>query len=666
MATYFTDFSEYASNASPSDWTKQGYQGFTAWNVREKAGTISGKCLEFTNTWISTAALTWNDIDADANRANIEVLIRFRSTAHSDDQVRLLLRASGIGSSLTGYALAFPTLGKLQLFSHVSGAPAEIGNIAWTMADNTWYWVRFRANGTSIQARVWNDGSAEPSTWDISVTNSAVSAAGQTGIWAYGTAGTRDVDYYSVGTNGDTAPGIALADTEPPVPGSVTVAATGADELTINVGAGSDNVAVTSRTLQVFSDSARTTQVGTDVEASVGDNTVSGLSEATQYWVRVIYADAAANTAWGEATGTTLDVTDPTPGTVTVTGLNDTQLNVAVGAGSDNVAVTSRTLQVFSDAGRTVQVGTDIAADAGDNTVSGLTAETTYYVTVIYADAAGNTASVDASGATMGDCWVRVAQMPLEVDYTIPSAALLAQAAVEVDLTGTTSVQIAHAIVEIDYVLATDDGGGDGGGGTPNDGTTVPFAQDEEIILGYDPQKHRIGLAVSYAVDEVVKHDLYTFDNEAGGWGRIEPATDAYDFDTVTCRATAERDADAHLLFGNAAGQSLRVFDPDNAPVSWEWRSKEATGADFGGFAKTFQFTGLRVDWHKADPTLAGSVTATVFIDGKPMPALNIAEQTSRTYVLGPRASGHRCSVALEGVNAEVTALRYSLAEARN
>jgi hypothetical protein len=331
------------------------------------------------------------------------------------------------------------------------------------------------------------------------------------------------------------------------------------------------------------------------------------------------------------------------------------------------VAVTGRTLKVYSDSGRTAQVGTDIAASVGDNTVSGLTVETTSYITVIYADAAGNTASVNAEGATLGDCWIRVAQAALEVDYTIPSAALIAQSVVEVDLTGTTSAQVAHAIVEIDYVLGTDDDGGtDGGGGTPNDGTTVPFAQDEEIILGYDPQKHRIGLAVSYAVDETVKHDIYAFDNENGGWGRLQPTTDAYDFDTVTCRATAERDADAHLLFGNAQGQSLRVFDPDNDPVSWEWRSKEVTGADFGGFAKTFQFTGLRVDWHKADPTLAGSVTATVFVDGKPMPALTIAEQTSRTYVLGPRATGHRCSVALEGVNAEVTALRYSLAEARN
>lgn len=451
-----------------------------------------------------------------------------------------------------------------------------------------------------------------------------------------------------------------------PTPGTVTVTGTDFDEITVNVGAGSDNVAVTSRTLKVYSDSGRTSQVGTNISASVGNNVVTGLTTGTTYYVRVVYADAAGNTANADASGSTLaDTTAPTPGTVTVTGLNDTQLNVAVGAGSDNVAVVSRTLQVFSDAGRTAQVGTDIAASVGDNTVSGLAAETTYYVRVTYADAAGNTASVDAEGATLGDCWIRVAQMPLEVDYTIPSAALIAQAAVEVDLTGTTSVQIAHAVVEIDYVLGTDDDGGDGGG-TPNDGTTVPPHVDEEIILGYDPQKHRIGLAVSYAVDSVVKHDLYAFDNEAGGWGRIEPTTNDWDFDTVTCRATAERDADAHLLFGNAAGQSLRVFDPDNAPVSWEWRSKEATGADFGGFAKTFQFTGLRVDWHRANPALAGSVTATVFIDGKPMPALNIAEQTSRTYVLGPRATGHRCSVALEGVNAEVTALRYSLAEARN
>lgn len=134
-----------------------------------------------------------------------------------------------------------------------------------------------------------------------------------------------------------------IPDTEAPTPGAVTVTGTDSDKLTINVGAGSDNVGVTSRTLRVYSDAGRTTQVGSDVEATVGDNVVTGLSAATTYYVRVVYADAAANTANADATGATLgaaqarvdqlfaDVADFEPSAAEIHGL---ELHIADGGDS--------------------------------------------------------------------------------------------------------------------------------------------------------------------------------------------------------------------------------------------------------------------------------------------------------------------------------------------
>ena len=43
-------------------------------------------------------------------------------------------------------------------------------------------WIRLRATGSTIQYRIWTDGQAEPTTWRATVTDTSVTAAGQTHI----------------------------------------------------------------------------------------------------------------------------------------------------------------------------------------------------------------------------------------------------------------------------------------------------------------------------------------------------------------------------------------------------------------------------------------------------------------------------------------------------
>jgi hypothetical protein len=40
-------------------------------------------------------------------------------------------------------------------------------------------WMRLRVSGSTIQYKIWLDGQVEPSTWRASVTDTAVTAAGQ-------------------------------------------------------------------------------------------------------------------------------------------------------------------------------------------------------------------------------------------------------------------------------------------------------------------------------------------------------------------------------------------------------------------------------------------------------------------------------------------------------
>ena len=39
-------------------------------------------------------------------------------------------------------------------------------------------WLRFRVQGNTINAKVWTDGTTEPTTWELNTTNSAITAAG--------------------------------------------------------------------------------------------------------------------------------------------------------------------------------------------------------------------------------------------------------------------------------------------------------------------------------------------------------------------------------------------------------------------------------------------------------------------------------------------------------
>lgn len=210
MTTYSTSFDSYTADAQPSDWTARWVTADNSWLVRSKAGVEGGKVLENTATVAGRHMLSWDTIDADANRANCEILARFRiSASPTTDQIRLTVRGSGAAGAETGYSLLFTnSANSLRLHKFVAGVSTVIGSsISFTPVLSTWYWARLRANGTTIQFKLWTEGNGEPSTWTDTATDSSISAAGWVGVGG-GTnvGGTRDFDHFSVGTNGDTAP----------------------------------------------------------------------------------------------------------------------------------------------------------------------------------------------------------------------------------------------------------------------------------------------------------------------------------------------------------------------------------------------------------------------------------------------------------------------------
>lgn len=215
MTQYFTDFSEYTADAQPSDWTSR-WHAPTSWNVIDSAGATGGKLLRVSKSTLSRTAVTWNEVDADPNRATAEVLMRLSISSQVSSAYYLgpASRVAGAVGEETGYYGPLVTAsfnGRNAIGKYDAGSPTEIAvqNAEWTA--ETFYWIRFQVSGTALRMRRWaGTVGDEPATWNLDTTDAAVSAAGAVGF--IGVADTTyDVDLIGVGTDGDPAPSEAVS-----------------------------------------------------------------------------------------------------------------------------------------------------------------------------------------------------------------------------------------------------------------------------------------------------------------------------------------------------------------------------------------------------------------------------------------------------------------------
>jgi len=217
MAQYFTDFSEYATGSgAPSGWTGRWVATNITYSIVEDAGVTGGKHLRLVRTSSGRSLLSWDVIDADADRATVEVLARVRrAEVGSDNNGGMVVRGSGAAGSETGYVgdpicRATPSTNRVRINEYASGTFGQLANAINTWSTNTWYWTRWQASGTALKIRRWAGAIGdEPGTWDVETTDATTSAAGWVGAFLFFT-GTFDFDVFGVGTNGDAAPSEAV------------------------------------------------------------------------------------------------------------------------------------------------------------------------------------------------------------------------------------------------------------------------------------------------------------------------------------------------------------------------------------------------------------------------------------------------------------------------
>lgn len=222
MAQFFTDFSDSTLGAFPTGWTDR--LNGDVFTVEEVIGAAGDKVLRKPATGGGTnRVITFNAFDAETalNRATVETVTRFRVVSGDIDMsvsaVRALLTANPSRYDV-GYGNATErriTRGGDVGFAVIAASAGGVPDIS-----TSWWWCRAQAVGTSpttLRARFWLDGDAEPGTWAFDTTDAtaALQEAGLVGLSPFGI-GVYEYDLFGVGTGGDAAP------TEAPAVGGPT------------------------------------------------------------------------------------------------------------------------------------------------------------------------------------------------------------------------------------------------------------------------------------------------------------------------------------------------------------------------------------------------------------------------------------------------------------
>ncbi len=206
MGHHITDFREHRRGLSPADWRHLWVTGRSvvegcAYDLQHRNSLVTkGPAVA------AQSALAWNAPAGDTGFANQESHGLFRAiTPISAGRSLLGLRLGDPSSD--SYRVVFGVPGStIEIYKRVSGASSQLGISTFNLAVGGFYRWRFRATGTTISLRMWADGDAEPGTWQISVTDSAI-ATGGVGILQIDPGESLEVGFFSVGTNGDSAPG---------------------------------------------------------------------------------------------------------------------------------------------------------------------------------------------------------------------------------------------------------------------------------------------------------------------------------------------------------------------------------------------------------------------------------------------------------------------------
>jgi len=315
-----TPDSDSESTSGFEDWTPEWQATTDDWGVVSGPSYDDDHAMQFDHhdSRADRYAISWNTV---GTASDVEVLDEFRVPSVDSAlgyHARVHLRSGGRAGAEEGYWLELegPEDG-FRLGKYTDGDMTTLARFGPPPTADTFYYRRFRAEGDTIRAKVWEASSAEPSSWDVEVTDTDHDA-GWVGAGAYDPQAV-ETDVLNVGTGGASAPGPSSTDQAPSVAWS----------------APSDGATVTG-TESVRIDASDQEDDSLDVQYRVDDGawTAASYNADSGYYEDDLdttgYADgdhtleAAAADSAGNATTSSISVTVDNAPAVETVGVRDT------------------------------------------------------------------------------------------------------------------------------------------------------------------------------------------------------------------------------------------------------------------------------------------------------------------------------------------------------
>lgn len=226
MAQYFYDLSltKPGGNSWPHGFSYKGLSPSELNGIRSAAGTKvlpeTGFSIDFNEDNLWLALMTEHDL------ADGEVLLKMRmhrmmSVSYYNTGSGVLVRSGRNGGSTGGgYYASFGSAGDktnnyLCIYRRAESGQVNLYNSSGGLTGSgndieNFRYIRFRFEGETLKVKGWWEGYDEPSSWAKTITDTG-ETSGLVGILAHGYDALSTFMFFSVGTDGDSAP------MEPPI-----------------------------------------------------------------------------------------------------------------------------------------------------------------------------------------------------------------------------------------------------------------------------------------------------------------------------------------------------------------------------------------------------------------------------------------------------------------
>lgn len=354
------------SSWSASRWT--GAVGAGAWDIQANAGRMA--IANVSNDRVQARALMPMTLDTETLTS-----VRY-STTGPRGYFYIFGRGSGdwvAGYPGTSYFLQLTNDGSAAaLWKSVNGVTTQlVSNATAAAVTTTKQWVRLRVNGSSISAKIWTDGTAEPAAWELSTTDTTITSPG-----------VLQVRMYRSGSSTDTREAILddlvvtnLAPIVLPPPAPSALAAKTVSSTAIDLSWQDNATTETAYTVERSSDG----QVWTVLTSSLPANTVqyrdTGLTAGASYRYRVRAENAGGSSPYSAVVQAATGSIPAAPSGLSITDRTFETVNLSW---TDNAANETAYVLERSPQGATDWVSVELPAGTTSWRDTGLASSTTY------------------------------------------------------------------------------------------------------------------------------------------------------------------------------------------------------------------------------------------------------------------------------------------------